>query len=506
MTTWAAFNRFRKTKACPALYSVVTLRERVFKFAFFLAFPCGVVAGLLQFLENNYRYGGTGDDIDNGTMETILSNAAYGSFTFLLSMLTVFRTSQSYARYWEAADSLYQIGSDLFDVIASIFSFCNMSDVSVENQAAFQQLLLRLFSVLHALIMTELAGDKELEDKDRAQRFHLIEYDGLDVAARTALAESPCKVDLVFQWVQSLLVQAVRDKVVGVPPPILTRAFQELNGAMGHFHRCLKIAESPFPFPYTAASEMILLTHWIITPFVAATWTQWVSSAFVLAFLQVFMVCSLHAIAAELENPFEGEEHDLDTIGMQAVFNARLMQLLIHTSTPMPKLRVPAELDPLVLQNWRTDHSLLALNGEVEPDLNTTISMVGASKEHHMMPGPIMHRVQSRVIVHRALSTSVTVQTTVQQAAARAGSAMHKTSRGLLGVGADPPATRTPRSAPDSTESPSGRRSRGAPGRQESPDRSDDSHVRGNVAETDGMPEPIRSSSAPPRPSLKAAL
>lgn len=153
------------------------------------------------------------------------------------------------------------------------------------------------------------------------------------------------KVDLAVQWLQSIFVDGMNKGILNVPPPVLTRVFQEMNAGIRQFHRALKIAESPFPFPYTAACEMTLSIHWFITPFVAGTWTDYIWAAAFLSFIQSFILWSLHAIATELQNPFEQDMNDLDMFAMQRDLNARLLMLLEHAREPIPTLSDVARLD-----------------------------------------------------------------------------------------------------------------------------------------------------------------
>merc|ERR1719310_473430 len=102
---------------------------------------------------------------------------------------------------------------------------------------------------------------------------------------------------------------------------------------------------SPFPFPYTAACEMCLIIHWVISPFVAGTWTKYIWSAAILTFMQVFILWSLHAIATELENPFEQDMNDLDMFAMQRDLNNRLLMLMEHGAKELPKLSAQAQMD-----------------------------------------------------------------------------------------------------------------------------------------------------------------
>lgn len=309
------------------------MRERVFKFALLVALPCASAAALVKWWDLE----GFGK-LEKGFLSKLVISSAYGSLTFLLSMLTVFRTSQSYARFWDGAEAIYQMGSDFFDVASSVCSFCKMSHAAPALQTSFQHTLIRLFSILHALILAELHGEGRLQDNEVTQHFRIIEYEDLDYETRHTLYESEHKIDCVFQWIQSLLVEGIPSKVLEIPPPVLTRAFQELNNGMSNFHKCLKISRQPFPFPYQAASELILWMHWVVTPLIVGTWTERIEFAFILAFMQVFILWVLHGIASELENPFEGDEHDIDTVMLQEELNSRLLNLLHHTTTRTPSL------------------------------------------------------------------------------------------------------------------------------------------------------------------------
>merc|ERR1712048_279662 len=105
----------------------------------------------------------------------------------------------------------------------------------------FQGTCVRLFSMLHAcaLATIEDAVSSQVED------IHAYEYDLLDAAGlgpetMTSLKQSVCKVQLIYQWIQQLIVENQASGVLCVPPPILSRSIQELANGMVAFHAAEK--------------------------------------------------------------------------------------------------------------------------------------------------------------------------------------------------------------------------------------------------------------------------
>jgi len=82
--------------------------------------------------------------------------------------------------------------------------------------------------------------------------------------------------------------------------------------------------------------------HWVLTPIMASTWSSYVWSAALLAFVQVFMLWSLNGIAQELENPFGSDINDLDTCGYHVSLNERLIFLLGTGGRRVPTLSLHA--------------------------------------------------------------------------------------------------------------------------------------------------------------------
>mmetsp|Transcript_8463 Transcript_8463/g.19880 ORF Transcript_8463/g.19880 Transcript_8463/m.19880 type:complete len:330 (+) Transcript_8463:636-1625(+) len=126
--------------------------------------------------------------------------------------------------------------------------------------------------------------------------------------------------------------------VLSVPPPILSRAYQELANGMVAFHECVKISDTPFPFPYAQNCEFLLCLHWFMIPFVVSQWVTQPFWAFVFVFMQVFVLWSLNYIAVEIENPFGTSDNDIDGVHLQEEMNRMLLLLLDPRTLRTPKL------------------------------------------------------------------------------------------------------------------------------------------------------------------------
>merc|ERR1719291_536486 len=115
----------------------------------------------------------------------------------------------------------------------------------------------------------------------------LIDADALSPQALKAVRDSNAKVELIFQWIQQLIVENISTGVLSIPPPILSRSFQEIANGMVAFHDAMKISYVPFPFPYAQTCDCLLVFHWLVVPFVTS---QWVSNWFwagLFVFIQV---------------------------------------------------------------------------------------------------------------------------------------------------------------------------------------------------------------------------
>jgi len=319
----------------------------VFPNAMCVAVPCSLLSALLKVL------------IDEGHLvvfqdeDSILrENQAWNGFSFLVGFLIVFRTSQAYNRFWDGCTATHQMRAEWFDSCSSLFAFCNHSKAPLPKIESFKARAVRLFSMLHAAALAELEvlnskqnGNSKVEiDSLAAYGFEIIDPDGFDRQSLCALKRATTKVELVFSWIQCLIVDSIDSGVLSIPPPILSRAFHEIANGMVAFHDAMKISYIPFPFPYAQTCDCLLCLHWLVVPFVTSQWVSNAWWAFIFVMIQVFILWALNFIAIEIENPFGTDPNDLDGHHMQQEMNGHLLLLLQTTTMTTPILDHSASL------------------------------------------------------------------------------------------------------------------------------------------------------------------
>mmetsp|Transcript_45033 Transcript_45033/g.130282 ORF Transcript_45033/g.130282 Transcript_45033/m.130282 type:complete len:582 (-) Transcript_45033:149-1894(-) len=316
---------------------LVQLEGSVFPFSFCVAMPCAIITAILRLSIERGWVQGLGDAEDSKSL--LKDNTCWGGFVFLVGFLVVFRTSQAYARFWDGCTSTHQMRAEWFDACSALVAFCKHSKAGEERVMEFQHTLIRLFSVLHAVALADIE-DTSSDDgcEVAAFKYPMVDPAGLSAESLMAVKDSDAKVELVFMWIQQLIVEHIETGVLHIPPPILSRAFQEIANGMVAFHEAIKISTIPFPFPYAQTCECLLIMHWVVTPLVVAQWvsTPWWGALF--SFITVFIYWSLNAIATEIENPFGSDANDIDAEGMQAELNRHLLLLLEPQVATTPRL------------------------------------------------------------------------------------------------------------------------------------------------------------------------
>lgn len=325
------------------------MRGSVFPASCFLAVPCAVITFLLKWY-------GILDEVE------FLANAtAWSGFSSLVGFLVVFRTSEGYARFWDGCRATHRMRAEWIDACSALMAFTRASKAEKEKITKFKHLMVRLVSILHAMSLGELEDRNDLESL-AAFNLELIDPSGLDMESWKSLMKCTDKVTLVFTWIQSVVVDNIATGVLCIPPPILSRVFQEFSSGMVALHDAQRIAHVPFPFPYAQSCDALLALHWLITPLVTVQWvtTPWAAAIF--GFLQVFILWSLNNIAVEIEHPFGTDANDLDTRRMQVEMNMSLLLILHPAAERTPELSADAQIETLVVQGRKASVRLLASN------------------------------------------------------------------------------------------------------------------------------------------------
>lgn len=312
----------------------------VFPTALAIALPCAALTGLLVALVHKFHAAPYLNEVDS-----VMKNPAiWSSFNFLVSFLVVFRTSQSYSRFWDGCTLTHKMGAEWFNSCAALISFCRFSQAAEEDKLVFVNTLIRLYSMLHAAALGELEDTGETRKRGHynnvaAYKMELIDIESIDEDSLRAIREADSKVELIFQWVQQLIVQSHKTGILNIEPPILTRAFQEFARGMAHFHDARTVSRVPFPFPYAVTCDLLLVLQWLLMPFVVCQWCSQIGWGVIFAFVQIFTMWALNLIAVQLENPFGSDPNDIDGVSMQHDMNSKMRLLFQVSAMDLPKLR-----------------------------------------------------------------------------------------------------------------------------------------------------------------------
>lgn len=326
------------------ILNIFRLKGSIYVAACLAAIPNAIVTGIMR----NYLPLWAMTAEEGGRFAWVVVNSTlWAGFSSLLGFLVVFRTSQGYARFWSGCTSLHRMKAQWFDACSATVAFGKFAKQDTETVTQFANLMVRLFSMLYTLALAEIEDADGNNASARAFDYELVGALDLDTKTIRAVKDSDSKVELVYQWIQQAIVgnisQMEDPKVLNIPPPILSRVFQQLGGGMAAFHDAVQVSSIPFPFPYAQCCSCLLAIHWLLTPWVVCGWsTAWpIASGF--SFLQVFILWALNSIAIEIENPFGTDSNDLDGLALQTQMNRNLEILLEASTQATPYLRTEAE-------------------------------------------------------------------------------------------------------------------------------------------------------------------
>mmetsp|Transcript_120784 Transcript_120784/g.240581 ORF Transcript_120784/g.240581 Transcript_120784/m.240581 type:complete len:650 (+) Transcript_120784:60-2009(+) len=328
-----------KSGSCQVFLRLFQLKGSIFPRAIFIALPCGIISAVLKIGQSRGWFSAVND------LNLLTSAAAWTAFSALLGFLVVFRTSQAYTRFWAGCSATHAMRLDWFNACTMLMAYCRVSKAPPEEVNNFMGRLIRLISIMHAAALAELEEinvDTDNVLDIRAMRHGVLDPRGLDEESRRTIGSSTCKVELIFTWIQMLIVDSVDRGIISPPPPVLASVWNVFIKGMNSFGDALRISFIPFPFPYVQTCDMLLVLHWLMTPVVVLAWVDLYTWSGLLSFLQVFIVQALNLISVEIENPFGVDANDLDSGGMQEEMNGYLTLFARHDLRKIPSLNAEA--------------------------------------------------------------------------------------------------------------------------------------------------------------------
>eukprot|EP00326_Haptolina_ericina_P017329 CAMPEP_0181196446 /NCGR_PEP_ID=MMETSP1096-20121128/15472_1 /TAXON_ID=156174 ORGANISM="Chrysochromulina ericina, Strain CCMP281" /NCGR_SAMPLE_ID=MMETSP1096 /ASSEMBLY_ACC=CAM_ASM_000453 /LENGTH=418 /DNA_ID=CAMNT_0023286211 /DNA_START=27 /DNA_END=1283 /DNA_ORIENTATION=+ len=327
----------------------------------FSAVPAGLAAGLLATAWRNFI------EVDG----KVVMNHPYAHQIFSLTigyMLTI-RCQQAYNRWWEACHQVRSMWSKLDDVAMQCAAF----DES-EATPVFTPQLVHMCSLLSALMVQHLQQQEDLsslvatrigkaallkslgQSRSSSRSSHgpkgsgqtsdavaapsspTVVQDSIEVLGgltpeeREVLEGSQEHVHHTLSWVVRMITKRQAGGGLKVPPPILSRVYQELSNAYLAFNGAAKIAATPFPFPYAQVAVVQILVLMITIPIIVATFCA--DAPIFASGLTAVTVGGFHAIVEisyELEAPFSAHANAIPLKLMHDQFNRQLESLLQPT-------------------------------------------------------------------------------------------------------------------------------------------------------------------------------
>jgi len=230
--------------------------------------------------------------------------------------------------------------AELHETALNLTIFAKHSQKPRNEVDMFVHKVVRLISLLHAFALECVT---EIAHKD----LPIIDLDAIPDEQLEYLHSLPSRlrVEVIHQWVTSLLVESMYSGMMTVPPPIYTRVFQQLERSKMEFSQVLQLINIPFPFPYAQAAKMLLAIYSVFTPVVMVFWSSSVQSSFMFTFFSTFGMFCIEIIATEIEHPFGEDANDLPVVEFQEEINSGLLLLMEPLAQRAPELSEKAKLN-----------------------------------------------------------------------------------------------------------------------------------------------------------------
>lgn len=268
------------------------------------------------------------------------TGALFLAFYVACLAVVVLRALHGQVRFQQQCSCVRSMQAEWFGAASSLVAFCRFSTADGRAVMEFQHKVLRLFSLLHAASLVELARRTPESARAPWELFdmELIDAQGLDKQSIHAVQEAECVVELVFQWLQILVVDNVKVQVLSGPPSLLTRGVQRLGDGLCNFHHALEVANSTCLRPCVQIADVLLLLHSFVTPIMTSALVDSPLCAGIACFVQCFALWSINAIAVRFENPSDKTFGDLYGKDLQRAANSQLLQLLRPAAGRAPEL------------------------------------------------------------------------------------------------------------------------------------------------------------------------
>jgi len=286
------------------------------------AIPNGVIGSALWFFW---------DWMDDGKKNPDSASVSQmlGSYNFVLGFLVIFRVQLAYERFWSACICTHELRATWFSAASSLVAFVSFDEDKSQEINKFFNILVRLVSLIHQ------AACERLDYENQGAEYLVLDTESMEQEAKDFLQSSCDRCEIIEQWLEKLVVQNMRNGVLPIPPPIISRVFGDFSQGILLLGDLEVYSDFPLPFPFAQMTAILLLFHFFITPIIASlimyNW-RW---AGVFSFTMTFCLWALNYIAMEIERPFGKTKNCLPGPDLQNEMN-RACMLLMEKRMQMP--------------------------------------------------------------------------------------------------------------------------------------------------------------------------
>jgi predicted membrane chloride channel (bestrophin family) len=373
-------------------------------------------------------------------------------YMFVIGFQTIFRVNNANWRFWEGRSQAQAMLARWQVAFLQIKAFCFASSAcykgTAERRLAVRQEMLTFlnnqatfFTLLTGFAINTLSEVKtddpnhwqELEYRLKAKdphrvrivepfteraRFEQVPYrDQIAMVGKPSrrdmehLRHGKDKVMLIMMWICEELSAMVQhpQKILMVPPPIVSRSYQELsNGVLG-FEQSFKIALIPFPFIWHQVAGMSNAIMVIFAPILGLYYTDHYILSPVLTSLVLMGFFGLNATAVQLEEPFGTDSNDLPLLDMQFDFCGFVRQTLDTDLpdeeklglglTPKPPDPAAEERERKRLEQERLEEEAKARGEVKKKKSNTRMTMADLGLDNFAPSGANMQKAKAAMSI-----------------------------------------------------------------------------------------------------------
>eukprot|EP00929_Paragymnodinium_shiwhaense_P063303 TRINITY_DN31635_c0_g2_i1.p1 TRINITY_DN31635_c0_g2~~TRINITY_DN31635_c0_g2_i1.p1 ORF type:complete len:566 (+),score=108.04 TRINITY_DN31635_c0_g2_i1:129-1826(+) len=275
-----------------------------------------------------YLFDASGDPLLLSEKTENAAQMVIASFTPVMLFILYNRSNTAYDRWWEGGTLLQKTRGEWFNAYSSIMAFTSTKPEMQDQVESYVHLLARLMSLLMCCGLQQVSPNRD-------RPFEIIDLEGIEPASMEFLNSAPDKVEIILQWIQRSMVLHSQTGVLPVPPPILSRAFQEVSRGIVNLQNARKIADFPYPYPLAQVSMILQLVYYALVPILAAL-AMPVWGAVTYSFSSIFVLWCIHFNALDLEFPFGSRVNDLPMNEMQQEWNKSVCTLLSERASRPP--------------------------------------------------------------------------------------------------------------------------------------------------------------------------